>query len=687
MVYLQEPKVSIIIINWNQKEHTKECLNSLKKINYSNYEIILVDNASKDDSAKFFKNNYPYVRVIENKKNLGFAEGNNIGIREALKNNADYIFILNNDTIVDKEVIKELIKTITSDKIIGAVTPKIYNYYQPNIIDAAGGFLAFNKSKIHQIGYGEIDKGQYDKEYEVNFITGSAMLVKAEVFRVVGLFDTTFFAYCEDMDFCYRITQNSLKLKYVPGAKIWHKVSASTGGYKNPTSLYLFTKNRIKFLYKHAGLKSKILFGLYLLYYTPAFTAYNIALRKNKSVKSFFRAIFGYLFPFIRIKEFEYPYFLQDFAHIGINARYIQRPVTGIERYLLELTKNIAKLDSKNKYTLFFNKHLPTIRVTNQPNFEYFVTKHSTQKNIQRIIWEEFFLCHEIIKKDIDIFHGPSFVSPFFKSCKQIITIHDLTFLFFKEGYTLMNRLYFRLFLSRSIRKSDIIIANSNATKNDILKYYKIPEEKIKITYLGIDKDFKKDYSTEELQEIKAKYSIPDKFFLFVGLLSPRKNIKNILDAFYLLKKDATIKHKFVIVGKKGWLYSDIFNFIEQNNLQNEVIFTDYVDENDLPAIYSLATAFLFTSLYEGFGLPILEAMQCSCPVITSNISSMPEVGGNAALYVNPYLVNEIKNAMKSMLENEDLRKDMIKKGHEQAKKFSWEKTAQDTLKIYQDLI
>lgn len=683
---MNEPKVAIIIINWNQKQHTKECLDSLKNINYQNYEVILVDNASKDNSVAFFKKDYSYANIIENKKNLGFAEGNNVGIREALSHNADYVFILNNDTIVDKEILKELIKSITSDSTIGAVTPKIYNYYQPNVIDAAGGFLSFNKSKIHQIGYGELDKGQYDKEYPINFITGSAMLARADVFKIVGLFDATFFAYCEDMDFCHRMQQNGFKLKYVPQAKIWHKVSASTGGYKNPTSLYLFTKNRIKFLYKHATLKPKLLFSFYLLYYIPAFTIYNLLLRKKQSVKSFFRAIFGYFFPFIWIKDFEYPYFLEEFVRIGINARYLQRPVTGIERYLLELTKNISKLDNKNKYILFFNQHLPIIKITDNDNFEYFITKHSTKRNIQRIIWEEFFLFFELIKKKVDVFHGPSFVSPFFKSSKEIITIHDLTFLFFKEGYTLMNKLYFGLFLPKSIRKADIIIANSHSTKKDILKYYDIPEQKIKVVHLGIDPNFKKSYDPDELNSIKQKYKIPEKFFLFVGLLSPRKNIKNILEAFYLFKKENNSNHKFVIVGKKGWLYSDIFQFIEENNLVDEIIFTDYVDEKDLSAIYSSATAFLFTSLYEGFGLPILEAMSCGCPVITSNLSSMPEVGGDAALYVNPYLVNEIKDAMNLLLENKELRQNLINKGHNQVKKFSWEKTARETLEIYREL-
>ncbi|MBU0650989.1 glycosyltransferase family 2 protein, partial [bacterium] len=194
--------IYIIILNWNGGQDTLECLASLQNIDYDNYKIVLVDNGSTDGIVDIVKQKYPDIEVISNSGNFGFVEGNNIGIRYALKRKADYIFLLNNDTVVDKDVLKEMMKVIKSDETIGAVCPKILNYYSKEVIESAGGSFSINFSKNIAVGYGQRDIGQFDYDREVDFISGCAFFAKAEIFNQAGFFDKIYFAYYEDMDLC-----------------------------------------------------------------------------------------------------------------------------------------------------------------------------------------------------------------------------------------------------------------------------------------------------------------------------------------------------------------------------------------------------------------------------------------------------------------------------------------------------
>jgi len=286
------PKVSIIILNWNGWKDTIECLESLYQITYPNYDVIVVDNGSKDDSIEKIKEyaegnieakreeaeagggkeeeiaDLPSNRkliIIKNEKNYGFAEGNNIGMRYALKAlNPDYVLLLNNDTVVDKEFLGELVKVGESDEKIGIVGPKIY-YYDFNgrrdVINFAGGKFSMWKGQPYHIGINEVDKGQYDKIKEVDYVEGSCLLTRREVLDKIGLFDPSYFAYWEENDLCMRGFKAGYKSVYVPKSKIWHKVSSSAN---SGMKIYYLTRNRFLFMKKHAG---KVQFLSFLLYF------------------------------------------------------------------------------------------------------------------------------------------------------------------------------------------------------------------------------------------------------------------------------------------------------------------------------------------------------------------------------------------------------------------------------------
>jgi hypothetical protein len=232
-------KVYIIILNWNQKNDTLECLDSLQKTTYRNYKIVVVDNGSIDNSQKEVKNLYPEVVLIENKTNLGYAEGNNTGIRYALKQGADYIFILNNDTIIDKEALNFLVKEAKKDRNTGIVGPVVYFYNNPNRIQSAGEM--FDKNWNH------ISPGIVVSSEDISYISGCAMLVKKEVFEKIGFFDPQFFMYWEETDFCYRAKKAGFKITIAPQAKVWHKGGMSS----TPLITYYMTRNKLLFLKKH----------------------------------------------------------------------------------------------------------------------------------------------------------------------------------------------------------------------------------------------------------------------------------------------------------------------------------------------------------------------------------------------------------------------------------------------------
>jgi len=240
------PKVGFSILNWNQKEVTCECLASLAGLDYPNYEIIVVDNGSRDDEAAVIQARFPHVVVLRNERNLGFAEGNNVGIRRALEGGADYVFLLNNDTVVDPPMLKHLVEVAESDDRIAVVGPKICYFDEPQTIWSAGGVLASRRMPV-LLGLDEPDEGQHDVLREVDWITGCALLIKSSVIRQIGLIDARFFIYFEENDWCSRAKRAGFSIFYVPTACMWHKIKPGHQAL-SPRHIYLMSRNRLLFL-------------------------------------------------------------------------------------------------------------------------------------------------------------------------------------------------------------------------------------------------------------------------------------------------------------------------------------------------------------------------------------------------------------------------------------------------------
>lgn len=246
---MSKQQVAVIILNWNGGEDTFECLTSLNRETDANKKIYLVDNASIDNSAFEIKKTFPDTNLIKNSENLGFAAGNNIGIRAALSDGSDYILLLNNDTVVKPNFLSELIRTAESDEKIGIVGPKIY-FYDSCILWFAGGMLNRRTGFTYHLGEDQVDSGQFNQTREVDFISGCAMLVKREVFEAIGCLDEDYYHSHEDADFCLRARTAGFKVFYVPKSIVYHKLARASGGRRSPFYLYYRTRNHLLFKHK-----------------------------------------------------------------------------------------------------------------------------------------------------------------------------------------------------------------------------------------------------------------------------------------------------------------------------------------------------------------------------------------------------------------------------------------------------
>ncbi len=287
--------------------------------------------------------------------------------------------------------------------------------------------------------------------------------------------------------------------------------------------------------------------------------------------------------------------------------------------------------------------------------------------------------------KGFDLYHQPNYVPHVF-SGKTVTTIHDMSYRVFPQYHPRRRVIQLRAFESR-LRRVDRIITDSEYSRREIVEILKVPEERVTVTYLGVGSQYKPmDITLEKKLALKKRYHLPKQFLLYVGTIEPRKNLARLIEAYYLYRQEEPGSAlKLVLAGGKGWLFEDIFARVMDLHLEQDIIFTGYVDSEDLPYLYNMAKAFVYPSLYEGFGLPPLEAMSCGTPVISSNTSSIPEVVGKAGILIDPYQVNELAEAIYRVAGSVSLREEMKRMGLEQARRFSWRQCAIETLQVYRE--
>lgn len=343
----------------------------------------------------------------------------------------------------------------------------------------------------------------------------------------------------------------------------------------------------------------------------------------------------------------------------------------GSGEFCFQLLDSLSKINSDNNFFIYIpispSKDMP--KENQKWKYDVIYSKK---------VWTITGLGHRLHKNThkLNVFFSPTHYTPFGFSIPSVISILDVSYLHFPELFNKKDLLKLKYWGKYSVKKAKKIITISESSKNDIIKAYAVSPEKVEVVYPGIKAISKtKDINME-------KFGISKKYILFVGTLQPRKNIVRLIEAFSKINEDIQL----VIIGKKGWQYEEILFAPEKYNVKDRIVFLHDVTDEELPSFYKKAEFFILPSLYEGFGLPVLEAMKNDCPVITSNVSSLPEAGGDAAIYVDPEDVDDIKDKMSKLLRDEDLRKNLVKKGHDQIKKFSWDKSAKETLAVLESI-
>jgi len=365
---------------------------------------------------------------------------------------------------------------------------------------------------------------------------------------------------------------------------------------------------------------------------------------------------------------------------ISLELQWAVGKKTGVGWYIYNIVKELSKSD-RNDYIAEFINFMGRHDVKGQIDYDIKIKQNKMLTyTMYNFLTKKLNIRHNLIfGTKSDIYHFFNFTIPKNIKGKVINTIYDTVFISAPE--TMGDRKELEEY-KYGAQKSDLIITISESAKNDIIKNLGVNEDKIEIVHPGIDlENYSQKYKKEELERIRKKYNLPSEYILYLGTIEPRKNIERIIKAFIKYKEKVDDDLKFVIVGKKGWKYENIMKLIE--SMGTDIIITGYIDEEDKIPIYKLAQFFAFPSLYEGFGMPVLEAMAAGVPVVTSNVSSLPEVAGDAAILVDPLSEDEIFEAYKKIRSDSNYREEMIQKGYEQAKKYQWKYSAKKLEEIY----
>ena len=372
-------------------------------------------------------------------------------------------------------------------------------------------------------------------------------------------------------------------------------------------------------------------------------------------------------------------------SHIALNAHLLSLSQNyrgaGISWYIFNLLQNLPLVEADFRYTAFLHD-----RAFQGAGLQTQFSRWPTQRPAMRILWEQLIQPSALYRAKADLYHAMAFVSPLMLPCPSVVTVYDLSFLRFPEAFRPINRYYLRYLTALSVRRAKAVITISESTRQDVINLLGKPADQVHTIYCGVDDSFR-PLSLAEVAIFKQQQNLPDRFILYLGTLEPRKNLSGLIRAYGQLCQLDPTTPPLIVVGGKGWYYQAVFTLVTDLGLQDRVKFPGYVPQAQLPLWYNAASLFLYPSLFEGFGLPVLEAMSCGTPVVTSNISSLPEVAGQAGALVNPNNPAQLAHTMHLILTQPDLQQTMRARGLQQATQFRWDKAAQETIMVYQKVL
>jgi glycosyltransferase involved in cell wall biosynthesis len=370
----------------------------------------------------------------------------------------------------------------------------------------------------------------------------------------------------------------------------------------------------------------------------------------------------------------------QSETRIGINAHLLSPAPgyrrAGIHQYIAQVLHNLPLIGGDCSYHIYTRA---TDLLDKRDGFHIASSNWPTEQRLIRILWEQTALPAEAARDKIDLLHSMAFVTPLLGHIPSVVTVYDLSFVHYPEAFPVLQRFYLQSQTGRSVRNARRVIAISEAGRQDVHKFFSVPLGKIDVVLPGVEPDYQPLTATK-IDEFRERYGLTRPFLLHVGTLQPRKNIPVLLEAISQIDDD---DFDLVLAGAKGWLYDEIFTQVKDLGLSNRVRFTGYVRDQDLPFWYNAARALVFPSLYEGFGMPVIEAMACGTPVVAARSSSIPEAGGEAALYFDPHDVGALAQQLTEVIHKDSLVERMRYEGLAQAKRFSWQRAGVETAQVY----
>jgi len=376
--------------------------------------------------------------------------------------------------------------------------------------------------------------------------------------------------------------------------------------------------------------------------------------------------------------------FSETTSKVGINAHLLSGEAgyrrAGIHHYIAQVLRHLP-VGGDNPQPIVFTRCADDL--ADQPGLTFVGSLWPTERRSMRIVWEQLIWPWQAWRRRLDLLHSMAFVTPVFSPCPTVVTIYDLSFLHFPDRFPRLQRWYLTSQTGRSCRRARRVITISESSRQDVHRFFGVPLAQIAVIYPGVDSMYR-PLPAVEVAAFRQRGQLPARFVLHVGTLQPRKNIPLLLEAFALLP-DSDVH--LVLAGGKGWLFDEIFQRVQDLGLENRVRFTGYVRDEDLPLWYNAADLFVFPSVYEGFGMPVVEAMACGTPVVASSASSMPEAMGEAGLLFDPQNVAELVDRMTTVLHDSQLSAKMRQQGQEHAAKFSWEQAGRETAVLYRQAL
>jgi len=384
---------------------------------------------------------------------------------------------------------------------------------------------------------------------------------------------------------------------------------------------------------------------------------------------------------------------------IGINALFLQKPATGMGQHLLHLLEGLDKLQEKDQQYVLLAPRFRRAYTVRAPQFsdrfrevEAVSALARLGENFEQVWWEQAGIVRAGLREHIDLLHCPYWSNPMLSPWPTVVTVHDVIQFVLKEyAWRKISRVYFGL-VSRAARRADAIITVSECSKRDIVKLLRLPPERIHV--IGNAVDDEQFYPVRDawlLANVRERYGIRPRFILYFGGFDMRKNVPRLIEAYARLPEQLRREYQFVVSGRYHNLGHPLFpdprETVRKLGLEGNVVFTGQIREQDKAPLYSAATVFAFPSLYEGFGMPVLEAMACGTPVLTSQTSALPEVAGDAGLLVDPYDTDAISHGLSDLLERQELRDELARRGLERARRYNWRQVAAETVRVYGEVV